>query len=198
MFINFEKFTTLNLTEQFIFTLCAVKNKATIYLEDNFEVHRLQMEDKGYIKYVKPTRKGQPLYELVRIDKKGEKLLKDLSSATNISEDTKVLGEWLIKYYKDKKGGIVKNKTETLRRLQWFTDETGIVKNDLAVLLKNYLSDVYDPDCGLSITEAKEQNPRLQLSYEVANIFWRPRDNFDRHYKLDDSPLYNYYLEFIC
>lgn len=196
MFINFEKFEKYGYTEEMIFLLCAIKNKALDYVKEKFETHRELFESKDLIKYVKKTKASQELFELVRIDKKGEKLLKDLSSSVSVSEDVEVLGNWVINYYKKRKGGIVTNKTETLRRLQWFSDETGLVKNSLAVLIKCFINDTYSPESGLTIEQAKEENPRLQLSNEAGNIFWKPRDRFARHYNLDDSPLYAYYTDF--
>lgn len=194
MYINFNKFKLLDLSEIQVFLLCAIKNKAVDYLQEHFEEHREYFESKGFVKYIK-GKKDTPKYELVRLDKKGEKLLKELSSSLEVSEDNKRLGEWLITFYKNRKGGIVKNKTETLRRLQWFSDQTGLERNDLAVLLKLYIQDTFVGDIK-DLEEAKTLNPRLHLSNEAGNIFWRPLNHLQKHYKLDESPLYEYYTDF--
>lgn len=57
------------------------------------------------------------------------------------------------------------------------------------------MGDTYTKESGLSIQEFKEQNPRMVLSNLVDNIFWTPKNNFARHYNLDDSPLWNYYQD---
>lgn len=194
MYINFDTYNRKGLTEVEIFTLCAIKNKAVEYLYENFSKVQEKLEKDGYIKYVK-GKKDSKLEELVRLDKKGEKVLKDLSSSASITEENKKLSEWVINFYKTKKGGIVKNKTETARRCEWFSNETGWVEKKLAILLMLFINDTYDQNSGLSLSEYKEQNPRMVLSNLCDNIFWSPSNNFARHYKLDESPLYQYYLD---
>lgn len=189
MYINFNKLHRSGITLEQLFWLCAVQQKEPeeitnlYYDEDSVE----KFLEKGFLKRLK---KGE-----LRIDTKGTKFLKDISSSGVISIETEVIVDWLIKVYKSR-NGAVKNKKETQRRCQWFSDETGIVGNYLAVLLRCFVQDVYQSDTGQSIEEARADNPRLQLSVLTDNIFWNPPNNFARNYTLDNSPLWNYYDEY--
>jgi hypothetical protein len=185
MFINFNTFRKLKLTEEFVFFLLAVKSEDEHYIE-NFKDKQKSLEE-GYIKQIKS---GD-----YRLDKKGKDVLNKLSKSDSITPETEKLAEWIANYYKNKKGGIVRNKKELQRRCQSFSDETGWVKNQLAVVVASFINDTYDQSSGLSLEEFKEQNPRMQLSMLAENLFWVPRSKFSTHFNLDDSPLYQYYLE---
>lgn len=197
MYVNFEVFRQRGLQEKDIFILCAIKAKDLEHLNgiDN-SYFKEGSSIFQYLKFIKKKTKDQPDTEVVRLNPKGEKLLKDISSSSKITEETKAIGEWLISYYKQRDGGIVKNKAETLRRIQWFTDYTGVTKNHLAVLLKCFISDTYRESSGLSLDEFKKENPRMQLSNIADDIFWKPRNLFSKHYNIDDSPLGIYLEEF--
>lgn len=187
MYINFKKLEDYGLVCEYFFLLIAIKQKEELntfayYDEDIVEVWL----EAGIIKKLK----GGDL----RLDKKGLKILKDITDSSEITKDTEILVEWLIKVYKAK-GGIVRNKKETKRRLQWFSDQTGFYGNKLALLLQCFINDTYDKDSGLSIDEAKRINPRLQLSVMVDNVMFTPPNNFSTKYSLDNSPLWDYYEE---
>src|SRR5690606_18639303 len=188
MYLNFK--ILHKFLEQFSFHdllyLCAVKQQddesMKKYLsEEQYSV----LLEQGYIKTLK---NGE-----ARLDKKGTELLKNISKSDEITEDTEKLCEWLVKVYKGREDGIVKNKQELKRRCQWFQDQTGIYKNKLALLLQCFIQDSYTKETGLTINEFKAENPRMVLSNMVDNVFWKPKDNFARHYNLTDSPLYQYY-----
>lgn len=185
MYINFNQFRKLKLTEEFVFFLLAVKSEDKEYIE-SFNDKQKSLEE-GYIKQIKS---GD-----YRLDKKGKEVLNKLSKSDAITPETEKLAEWIANYYKNKKGGIVRNKKELQRRCQSFSDETGWVKNQLAVVVALFINDCYDQSSGLSLEEFKEQNPRMQLSVIAENLFWTPRSKFSTHFNLDDSPLYQYYLE---
>lgn len=188
MYLNFkvlDKFTSLFSISDLLY-LCAVKQQDKEYQEEYYSLNPNQkLLEHNYIKTLK---NGE-----VRLDKKGVELLKNISKSDEITEDTEKLCEWLVKVYKDREDGIVKNKQELKRRCNWFQDQTGIYKNKLALLLQSFIQDSYTKETGLTINEFKEQNPRMVLSNMVDNVFWKPKDNFARHYNLTDSPLYQYY-----
>lgn len=188
MFINFK---TLNkFQEQFSFHdllyLCAVKQQDEESIKEIGEkISVIRLLEHNYIKTLK---NGE-----LRLDKKGTEFLKNVSKSDEITEDTERLCEWLVQVYKGREDGIVKNKQELKRRCNWFQDQTGIYKNKLAVLLQCFIQDSYTKESNLTIQEFKEQNPRMVLSNLLDNVFWKPKDNFARHYNLTDSPLYQYY-----
>lgn len=188
MYINFkvlDKFTSLFSVSDLLY-LCAVKQQDEESMKEIGEkISVIRLLEHNYIKTLK---NGE-----VRLDKKGTELLKNISKSDEITEDTEKLCEWLVKVYKGREDGIVKNKQELKRRCQWFQDQTGIYKNKLALLLQCFIQDSYTKETGLTISEFKVENPRMVLSNMVDNVFWKPKDNFARHYNLTDSPLYQYY-----
>lgn len=190
MFINFRvlnKFLEQFSLHDFLY-LCAVKQQDEESIKEIGEkISVIRLLEHNYIKTLK---NGE-----VRLDKKGTELLNKISKSDEITSDTEQFANWLISVYKGREDGIVKNKTECKRRLQWFQDQTGLYRNHLALLLKCFMGDTYTKESGLSIQEFKEQNPRMVLSNLVDNIFWTPKNNFARHYNLDDSPLWNYYQD---
>lgn len=188
MYLNFkilDKFQEQFSFREFLY-LCAVKQQDKEYQEEYYSLNPNQkLLEQGYIKTLKS---GE-----LRLDKKGTELLKNISKSDEITEDTEKLCDWLVKVYKGREDGIVKNKQELKRRCQWFQDQTGIYKNKLALLLQCFIQDSYTKETGLTINEFKAENPRMVLSNMVDNVFWKPKDNFARHYNLTDSPLYQYY-----
>lgn len=197
MFINFGVLNKVlekhAISETDIFKLVAIKNKDVGAIEERVTEEELELFlEKGLIKYVKPKNKSQTKYELVRLEKVSEKFLVDISTNLFISEEVEKIFKYLETIYKGRSSGIVKNKTETKRRINWFINESGIGGNRLAILIKSFCADTYDPSLGRSIEDSKEDNPRLVLSFMLDNVFWTPKDNFARHYKLEESPLYTY------
>ena len=152
------------------------------------------LEKKGFVKFVKAKNKNQSVHELVRLDKKGNKLLVDLFTYSP-DEDTEKIISWMEATYKSM-GKFMKNRKESFRRCVWFTKSSGIDKNKLAVLVQTFMQNVYNPEVhGDNFYEAKKENPHLILNNMIENAFWTPKDIFAKHYNLDDSPLYNFYLE---
>ena len=189
MFINFNIYKKYNLTPEYLIQLLAVKQKQTEEINTDVLGH---FEELGYVTYTK-GKKNQDIRELVRLSDKGKKLLTDLSFEGAVDEESEKIRDWVVSVYKNKNGGIVKNKTELGRRIHWFKTITDIRGNFLAVLIQCVMQDTYDPECGQSFYDAKKDNPRLILSNLAENLFWMPQSHFDKHYTLDKSPLFTYF-----
>ena len=141
---------------------------------------------------IKGKKGDNPIYN-IRLSEKGKKLMTDLSFEGAVDDESEKIRDWVVSVYKNKNGGIVKNKTELGRRIHWFKTITEIKGNFLAVLIQCVMQDTYDPECGQSFYESKKDNSRLILSNLAENLFWMPQSHFDRHYTLDKSPLFTYY-----
>lgn len=189
MYINFKILKKYNLTPEQLIQLIAIKQKEVDFVNTDVLSH---FDSLGYTTYVK-GRKDALKSELVRLSDKGKKLLTDLSFEGAVDEESEKIRDWVVSVYKNKNGGIVKNKTELGRRVQWFKTITGIQSNFLAVLIQCVVQDTYDPECGQSFYDAKKDNPRLILSNLAENLFWMPQSHFDKHYTLDKSPLFTYF-----
>lgn len=116
-----------------------------------------------------------------------------LSYEGSPDDESKTIAEWIFSVFKNRSGGIIKNKTESIRRLYWFKTVTTIKGNFLALLIQSFFADTYDSNSGLSVKEFMEENKRGVLNQMCDNICWSPPNHFARNYTLADSPLYRYY-----
>lgn len=194
MYININLFDKCGLEMQDIVLLCAINQKETsfveTYLTDSSYSHFKKL---NLIEHVKQKNKKEHPYASVRTTKEAKELLTKLSYEGAVDNETEIIADWLIKIYKSKNGGIVKNKTEIKRRIQWFKTITQISGNHLASLLQCFIQDTYNENDGLSVKEFMEQNNRGVLSNMCDNICFAPTSVFDKHYTLDKSPLWGYY-----
>lgn len=194
MYINHDKLKKyLFLSPLDFFLLAAIKNCNQEYIQQNIsEDDYKRFEKLSLIKYTKAKNKTQPVLERVRIDKKGNQILKDITTNENISSEIEILANWVKEIYSKRSNGLIKNFTAFKRTLQWYSDTTGIKRNKLAVLISLFIGDAYTPDCGMTFQEFKEENKRGFYSNMADNICWSPSDRFARHYKLEESPLEKY------
>ena len=196
MYLNISVFTKSNLQFSDLVFLAAINQTETDWLIENLneDVYR-RFSAFSLITHIKQKSKKEHLYTSLRISEVGAKFLADISYEGAVDSETEVIADWLINIYKAKSGGIVKNKTEIKRRIQWFKTATQIKGNKLAVLLQSFLQDTYNEQDGLTVKEFMEQNPRGVLSNMLDNVCFNPTSVFDKHKTLDKSPLWQYYEE---
>lgn len=194
MYLNISVFTKSNLQFSDLVFLAAINQTETDWLIENLneDVYR-RFSAFSLITHIKQKSKKEHLYTSLRLSDSGKSLLVNLSYEGAVDSETEVIADWLINIYKAKSGGIVKNKTEIKRRIQWFKTVTQIKGNKLAVLLQSFLQDTYNEQDGLTVKEFMEQNSRGVLSNMLDNICFSPTSVFDKHKTLDKSPLYIYY-----
>ena len=196
MYLNISVFTKSNLQFSDLVFLAAINQTETNWLIEslNEDVYN-RFNELSLIKHIKQKSNKEHLYTSLRISEVGAKFLADISYEGAVDSETEVIADWLINIYKAKSGGIVKNKTEIKRRIQWFKTATQIKGNKLAVLLQSFLQDTYNEQDGLTVKEFMEQNPRGVLSNMLDNVCFNPTSVFDKHKTLDKSPLWQYYEE---
>ena len=196
MYLNISVFTKSNLQFSDLVFLAAINQTETDWLIENLneDVYN-RFNELSLIKHIKQKSKKEHLYTSLRISEVGAKFLADISYEGAVDSETEVIADWLINIYKAKSGGIVKNKTEIKRRIQWFKTATQIKGNKLAVLLQSFLQDTYNEQDGLTVKEFMEQNSRGVLSNMLDNVCWNPTSLYDKHKTLDKSPLWQYYEE---
>ena len=196
MYLNISVFTKSNLQFSDLVFLAAINQTETDWLIEslNEDVYN-RFNELSLIKHIKQKSNKEHLYTSLRISEVGAKFLADISYEGAVDSETEVIADWLINIYKAKSGGIVKNKTEIKRRIQWFKTATQIKGNKLAVLLQSFLQDTYNEQDGLTVKEFMEQNSRGVLSNMLDNVCFNPTSVFDKHKTLDKSPLWQYYEE---
>lgn len=174
--------------------LTAIKQVETDYLiKELTETDLERFKAINFISEVKLKKKGDHLYTTLRASDILKKLLISISFEGAPDEESKKIAEWIFSVFKNRSGGIIKNKTETVRRLFWFKTITKIEGNFLALLIQSFFNDTYDSNSGLSVKEFMEENKRGVLNQMCDNVFWQPPNHFARNYTLADSPLYRYY-----
>ena len=196
MYLNISVFTKSNLQFSDLVFLAAINQTETDWLIENLneDVYR-RFSAFSLITHIKQKSKKEHLYTSLRLSEQGKSLLVNLSYEGAVDSETDIIADWLINIYKSKSGGIVKNKTEIKRRIQWFKTATQIKGNRLAVLLQCFMQDTYNEQEGLTVKEFMEQNSRGVLSNMLDNVCFNPTSVFDKHKTLDKSPLWQYYEE---
>lgn len=194
MYINISVLSKSGLEYSDLIFLAAINQIETEWLIENFKDSDYErFERLSLIKHIKQKSKKEHLYVSLRLSDEGKQLLVNLSYEGAVDSETDIIADWLINIYKSKSGGIVKNKTETKRRIQWFKTATQIKGNKLAVLLQCFIQDTFNEQDGLTVKEFMEQNPRGVLSNMLDNVCWSPTSLYDKHKTLDKSPLWQYY-----
>ena len=139
MYINLKLFKKSNLSAEQLIQLIAIKQKEQNYIKEEFLG---RFEELGLVSYVKQKNKSQKSSELVRLSDKGKKLLNSMITEPVAGETEDILFEWLSKYYIEK-GKEIGNPNRVKKLLKWFSEETGIYKNDLIKLFIDFLKDEY-------------------------------------------------------
>lgn len=199
MYINYSLFIKSGLSADDLLALLAAKQIEKEVLLTLTEDKISRLEELSLVTYIKGKVNEDKRLKL-RLSDKGKELLNNLSFEGAVDSESSVIVDWLIKVYKAKSGGIIKNKQEILRRIHWFKTITQISGNHLALLLQCFINDTYNPDSGESVQEFMKNNPRGVLNNMLDNLAWSPTSIMDKHKTLDKSPLYIYYtnnLEYV-
>ena len=170
MYVNLKLFEKSNLSAEQLIQLIAIKQKEQPYIKEEFLG---RFEELGLITYIKAKNKSQKSSELVRLSDKGKKLLEDLAEALVEEQDEKVF-DWLKDYYLkvDKEIG---NGAKTKRHIRDFRIKSGIEKNNLIILVLDFLR------------ENEERSKKLEY------IWYYPKTAFATKFDLEESWLWNHY-----
>lgn len=136
----------------------------------------LTFKGKPLVKTIKPKNKQETWYDIVRLDKAGKDLLKELTEA-ECEEQDEVILKWLCEHYQ-KIGKEVGNKRKTLRHIRDFRIKSDIKKNNLIRLCHAFVSD--------------EDN--MEYSHKLEYVFYKPKTVFETRFDLEESRLYQYYI----
>lgn len=205
MYINFNKLKTKKINIQELGFLQAVHQQKYEDLEEDIEklsTHETinRFLEEGIIHYIK-GKKGDSEIKKLRTTKKGRNLLMELQKNVEWDEDDEIIIKWLESIYKKRPNYTSGNSSQAKRLLHWFKKETGIVKNELSMLLVCFIKDTYVEDpfdnrsFGEKFQEFKRENPRAQLSNKIENLIWSPTNIFQKNYNLENSPLWKYFKE---
>src|SRR5690606_12369435 len=145
---------------------------AMYFTDDIFE----KFEKQGIITKVKKKRKSDSDFSILRLTSKGSKLLLEFTETYLVEEEDIIIFEWLKKLYL-RLGKEIGSETKCKNLISWFRRESGIHKNELIILCKEFVSD----------------EERIEYSKVLQYVFWRGENHFQTNPKLEDSKLWLYY-----
>ena len=141
MHINFNLLHKKGLEPQDIYFLAGIKQIEKEVLDklpgDVFN----RLEALSLLTSIKGKKGDNPMYN-VRLSSVGKKLVKEIFTEPIATETEDVLYEWLSKYYLER-GKEIGNPNRVKKLLAWFSNETGIHKNNLIKLFVDFLQDNY-------------------------------------------------------
>jgi hypothetical protein len=141
MYLNFQTFKKHNLKPEDLFYLLAVKQIEKEQLETLPQDVIERFESLGILTTIKGV-KSDSEQSKIRLNSKGKKFLNSLFAENTWGEDEEIIFNWLADYYK-KRGKEVGNPNRVKKLLRWFSEETGIYKNNLIKLFIDFLNDEY-------------------------------------------------------
>lgn len=183
MYLNFELLRKSGLTANDYGILLACKQQRSEKLGEyisemcsDTEEPLLKLEDKGLVTFIKGTSKDC-FFDKARTTPKGNELIDELNDAPTTEEDKK-LWDWLERVYVNK-GKEIGNKKKGLKYLSQFRAQSGIERNNLGFLCTKFIK---DERC-------------MEYSIRLDYIFFKAPNVFVTRFSLEDSKLYQYYLQ---
>lgn len=178
-YFNFKLLDKYNLTLQDIINFQVIKQNK---YDDNSNIIDKYIEKdsiNNYIKngYITFIKSGKTYSEQIRLTNKGISILDTLEMGDVTDDDIKIL-DWLIKVY-NLENKAIGNKKRIASGIANFRVNTGIEKNNLALLLKTFIND--------------EKN--FEYSQKLEYLFFNSKNIYQRKFILDDCKLYEYYLK---
>lgn len=179
MYINFKILKKRELElEDFLLLQAAKQSKfedlsVTIDIFSKERVDKLL--DKGFLSKIKGLAKD-PDSKKIRTTKKGNDLLDDLETP-EIEEEDIVMFDWICDVYITM-GKEIGNKKKTKTYIALFRTHSGIEKNHLATLLEKFVKDDFN----------------MAYNFRLEYAFFKPSNVYQSRFELDQSRLYQYYL----
>lgn len=141
MYINISVFNKSDLEPQDLYFLAGVKQADKEVLEKLTGDVFNRLEGLSLLTSIKGKKGDNPIYN-IRLSDKGKKLFKCIFSEPIAGKDEEILFDWLSNYYLER-NKEVGNPNRVKKLLAWFSNETGIYKNNLIKLIVDFLKDEY-------------------------------------------------------
>lgn len=136
----------------------------------------LELEQQGLVVFVKGKAKDN-MFQRARLSAKGSEWM-DLFETPEITEEDIVIWDWLVLKYKEKDKKIGNSKKGKLW-LANFRVQSGIDRNKLSLLCDTFIKD----------------ESRMEWSFQLDYIFFKPSSLFSVNFQLEDSKLWSYYQD---
>jgi len=182
MYINFKMLESKGLSYTDLVLLQAAKQNRTEELSSviekfsDMDIEPLIKE--GYLTRVKKGKKKDSEASKLRLTKKGTTIL-EVFETPEVTEEDLLLYEWMADVYVNLKKEIG-NKKKTKMYIALFRVHSGIEKNCLATLLDMFVKD--------------EDN--MEYNHKLEYAFFKPATVYQVKFELEQSRLYQYYLNY--
>jgi hypothetical protein len=141
MYINLEIFAKTKLKPEDLFYLIVIKQVNKELLETIPLDVLGRLEELSLLTNIK-GKKSDSEASKIRLSEKGKKFIKSVFTEPPAGDDEDILFDWLSEFYL-KRHKEVGNPNRVKKLLAWFSNETGIRKNDLVKLFIDFLADGY-------------------------------------------------------
>lgn len=140
-----------------------------------YEYELVHFRDNNLLEEVKAKNKQESVYKRLRISKKGQEIIDNVSIA-EVNEDSLKIFDWVKSVYV-KEGKEIGNAKKTKQFIAQFSKESGIERNSLAYLIQSFLSD----------------EKEFEYSQRAEYLFYKGATLFSIKFDLYQSRLYQYY-----
>jgi ribosomal protein S8 len=180
MYINFKLGVSKGLNIADIGLLQAISQNRTedlaLVLELDPSLTLLDnLDEEGYVSYVKKKKKSDKFTSTIRLTDKGKGILNDLS-VPELNDDDVRIYEWLANIYKST-GREIGNTKKTKGYIAMFRAHSGIEQNQLAFLCRKFIDD----------------ESQFEWSKRLEYLFWKPSNLFAVRFDINQSKLFQYY-----
>jgi ribosomal protein S8 len=180
MYINFKLGASKGLSIADIGLLQAISQNRTedlaLVLELDPSLTLLDnLDEEGYVSYVKKKKKSDKFTSTIRLTDKGKGILNDLA-VPELNDDDVRIYEWLANIYKST-GREIGNTKKTKGYIAMFRAHSGIEQNQLAFLCRRFIDD----------------ESQFEWSKRLEYLFWKPSNLFAVRFDINQSKLFQYY-----
>lgn len=181
MYINFKMLDSKGLSYSDLVLLQAAKQNRVENLSHVIEkfsdLDIEPLEERGYLTHIAGNKKDSKARKL-RLTKKGTTLL-EIFETPEVTEEDLMLYDWMADVYENL-GKEIGNKKKTKMYVALFRAHSGIEKNCLAALLDMFVKD--------------EDN--MEYNHKLEFAFFKPATVYQVKFELEQSRLYQYYLNY--
>jgi hypothetical protein len=174
MFLNLKMLNSKNLTlDDFLLLTLLYQSKSQDTQSSLKErMSEAKLEEYKKLDLIKTLKNGE-----LRLSPKGLEVLSTLTSDASIEEEDILVQDWLAKHFR-KLGKEVGNQKKTKLYIALFRLQSGISKNNLIKLCKDFVDD--------------EKN--MEYSHRLEYMFFKPPSAFATRFDLEESRLWKFYL----
>jgi hypothetical protein len=184
MYLNLALITEKGYNLQEVFVMQLLKQNRSEDLEEYLAYYLSdpiieRFEKENILTSIKKKKKNDSGFSTIRLSKKGDKLLSEFTDTCLVEDQDIMVFDWVKNMYLGL-GKEIGSETKCKNLISWFRRESGISKNNLVILIRDFVSD----------------DDRMEYSKVMQYVFWKGENHFQTKPKLEDSKLWLYYEKY--